>query len=264
MKIILYSDLHLEFGTDFMPPKDSLADLMILAGDIIVLNDFEPLDKFLKGWNKPVLYVTGNHEHYTKKPMRQTNGKFGNIEKCIGRLTIDYPNVRFLDDEAVTIDGINFFGGTMWTDFNKENPIDMMNAYRGMSDFRLIKNGNENLTPQDTVEFHKEYVKKLIAWFETPMEGKRVVISHHAPVYKKDSQYSNSSIKSAFNSLDMVPIIEKYQPTLWVYGHTHEPDFQKIGDTVILSNPRGYPLRQPNIRKAECEGFDENGIFIMI
>ena len=35
MKIITYSDLHLEFGTDFMPLADSCADLMILAGDII-------------------------------------------------------------------------------------------------------------------------------------------------------------------------------------------------------------------------------------
>ena len=30
MKIISYSDLHLEFGTDFSPPLDTDADLMIL------------------------------------------------------------------------------------------------------------------------------------------------------------------------------------------------------------------------------------------
>ena len=29
MKIITYSDLHLEFGTDFLPPTDSDADLMV-------------------------------------------------------------------------------------------------------------------------------------------------------------------------------------------------------------------------------------------
>jgi hypothetical protein len=35
----------------------------------------------------------------------------------------------------------------------------------------------------------------------------------------------------AFNSLDMILVIEKYQPALWVYGHTHECDDQMIGKT---------------------------------
>ena len=61
MKIITYSDLHLEFGTDFRPPGNRDADLMILAGDIITFRDFEPLGRFLDGWSKPVLYVAGNH-----------------------------------------------------------------------------------------------------------------------------------------------------------------------------------------------------------
>jgi len=43
MKIITYSDLHLEFGTDFKPPKNSDANLMILAGDIITFRNFELL-----------------------------------------------------------------------------------------------------------------------------------------------------------------------------------------------------------------------------
>lgn len=69
MKIINYSDLHLEFGTDFRPPRNSDADLMILAGDIITFRDFAPLGRFLEKWKKPMLYVAGNHEYYTKCPM---------------------------------------------------------------------------------------------------------------------------------------------------------------------------------------------------
>ena len=47
MKIITYSDLHLEFGTEITPSKDSDADLMILAGDVITFKDFSPLDKLI-------------------------------------------------------------------------------------------------------------------------------------------------------------------------------------------------------------------------
>jgi len=56
MKIIIYSDLHLEFGTEFQPPADSKADLMILAGDIISFRDFRPLERLLDGWNKERAY----------------------------------------------------------------------------------------------------------------------------------------------------------------------------------------------------------------
>jgi predicted phosphodiesterase len=41
MKIISYSDLHLEFGSSFMPPADTDADVMILAGDIITCKDYK-------------------------------------------------------------------------------------------------------------------------------------------------------------------------------------------------------------------------------
>jgi Icc-related predicted phosphoesterase len=51
----------------------------------------------------------------------------------------------------------------------------------------------------------------------------------------------------------MIPIIEKYQPDLWVYGHTHFDDDRKLGATRIISNPAGYK----NYR--EVYGFDPNG-----
>ncbi len=64
LKIITYSDLHLEFGIKFQLSKNSDADLMILSGDIITSNTCDYLLDFLKGWDKPVLYVMGNHEYY--------------------------------------------------------------------------------------------------------------------------------------------------------------------------------------------------------
>ena len=76
MKIITYSDLHLEFGTDFIPPSDSCVDLMILAGDIIVFKNHRPLSHFLQGWNKTILYVAGNHEYYSNTPIARENALF--------------------------------------------------------------------------------------------------------------------------------------------------------------------------------------------
>ena len=43
-----------------------------------------------------------------------------------------------LCDQGVTLDGVNFFGGTMWTDFNGSNPLDMQIASEQINDFELI------------------------------------------------------------------------------------------------------------------------------
>ena len=109
MKIIIYSDLHLEFGIDFKPPKDSDADVMILAWDIITFCNYQPLGKFLARWDKPGIFVAGNHEFYTN--MHEEATKF---QEWFAKA---HPNVNFLQDSSITIDEIHFFGGTMWADF---------------------------------------------------------------------------------------------------------------------------------------------------
>jgi hypothetical protein len=68
-------------------------------------------------------------------------------------------------------------------------------------------------------------------------------------------------LQPAFNSLDMIEVIEKYQPNLWVYGHTHECDDQMLGSTRIISNQRGYPKSRIGF---ECEGFDPGGVLTEI
>src|SRR5260370_22736970 len=71
MRIITYSDLHLEFGSGWMLPPDANGDGMILAGDIITIRDYDPLDQLLRKVKKPVLHLTGNHQYYTRRPMNE-------------------------------------------------------------------------------------------------------------------------------------------------------------------------------------------------
>lgn len=251
MKIIAYSDLHLEFGARFILPPDSHADVLILAGDVITFKDYTPLAELLEGWNKPVLYVTGNHEYYGAAAMPEAETAFR------AWLQTHYPNVRLLQNEVVSIDGVHFFGGTMWTDFSHANPLAMQVAQQQINDFRLIQTApGKRLLPEDTVELHSQFVRELVRWFESPLTGPRVVVTHHAPVINPQTQYGASPLQPAFNSLDMIALIEQFQPALWVYGHTHECDRQKIGGTQILSNQRGYPR---STAEFECRGFDKEG-----
>lgn len=252
MKILTFSDLHLEFGSKLRAPIDSDADLMILAGDIIVCSDFKPLRKFLEGWTKPVIYIAGNHEHYNMSSHADNLSLlYWNGQPSV----LDKASWEFLGeaDFCTRIEGVNFFGGTMWTDFNKGNPLDMLRAQVSMNDYRKIKYWDNALTPQDTIYMHNKFKEALIKWFETPMDGARVVISHHAPVHNPKTKYVKSSeLYHAYVCTDMLEIIEKYQPALWCYGHTHECDDQMIGKTRIISNQGGYPGERP-------EGFCKDG-----
>ena len=256
MKIISYSDLHLEFGGGFQRPSKIDADVMILAGDIITFRDYTPLHHFLADWEKPVLFVAGNHEYYTNTPMAAEDSKFR------AWLSDKHPNVTFLQDEAITIDGVHFFGGTMWTDFNQCNEKAMLEAMASINDYRLIKQRESiALTPSMTVKLHEAFVGKISQWFERSLIGPKVVISHHAPVVNPNTKYGNSPLMPAFNSLDMLALIDKYQPALWVYGHTHECDNHNRGKTEIISNQLGYPNRAGGF---ECQGFDPGGLPVNI
>ncbi len=139
MRIITYSDLHLEFGPAWKFRPDANVDVMILAGDIITLRDYGPLDRLLRTWKKPVLYVTGNHEYYTQKPMNEEDKDFR------AWLESEHPQVKLLLDEEAVVGDVNFFGGTMWTDFNGGDLRAMKIAQDQMNDFRLIRNPDRTL-----------------------------------------------------------------------------------------------------------------------
>jgi Icc-related predicted phosphoesterase len=170
--------------------------------------------------------------------------------------------VKLLLDEEVSIGGVNFFGGTMWTDFNGGDLRAMETARSQMNDYRLICNPDETpFTPADSIALHKNFASKLLNWFGKNLSGPRAVISHNAPVINPNSKYKGGPLTPAFNSQDMVGIIETHQPALWVYGHTHECDDQMIGRTRIISNQLGYP---GSLGGFECKDFDEAGLPVEI
>lgn len=157
MKIITYSDLHLEFGSNFKPPKNSDADLMILAGDIITFKNFKPLSDFLSDWSKPVLYITGNHEYYTRHPMDAGEQAFKDY------IATNHPNITWLNNSYFSLNDIHFFGGTMWTDFNKSDTAAVQNARNAMNDFlQIIMPNGQRLTTYDTIKMHEDFKEKLV------------------------------------------------------------------------------------------------------
>jgi predicted MPP superfamily phosphohydrolase len=130
MKIAVYSDLHLEFQ-DWAPPADLQVDVVVLAGDIYPGE--EGVEWAKKSFDRPVIYVAGNHDYWNGKDYRYT------LEKL--RKVAEGSHVHFLHNDAVVIDGWRFVGSTLWTDFklNGQQPLSMLDARQMMNDFKNIR-----------------------------------------------------------------------------------------------------------------------------
>lgn len=242
MKIAYASDLHLEFCKYQLQKPEDPETTLILAGDITPISklnkemdyswsyDSGILDFFYEATNyfKNVIYVAGNHEFY--------GGELEDI-KLLKKLLSPCKNLHILNNEFLELDGIKFFGGTMWTNYDNEDPLLEMNASRLMNDYQCIG----DLTPQTAKwEFYK-FNNKLN---EIRDQNIDVVISHHAPSYQCTSpKYADNKYNGLYcSNVDVSNI--KY----WIYGHLHGGLCIEQDGCQILNNTRGYPRE---------DGFDE-------
>lgn len=233
----LISDVHLEFGNyDIVPMDGDEETILVLAGDIttgVKHKDFvtDACKQF-----KEVIYIHGNHEYY--------RNEYHSVIRKWRKIADEIDNLHFLFDESIILDGIRFFGGTMWTDFYNSDWFAMYNAKQNMGCFHAIKleeaKRYRKLQPADTVRFHNEYRRKLESELSQDFDGKTVVISHHMPTYDcVCDPYKTSPLNPAFHA-NMEDILGKYNIDYWFYGHTHTSQQFNLGDTVLVNNSRGY------------------------
>lgn len=260
MKIAYCSDLHLEF--DDYPDLDSVepADVLILAGDCFLANDFKrhPIFdsrvlpqgsarlyrairyvEFLKDRLKTfgrIILVAGNHEYYTARH-HVTDDVMRSLSTIDSRIT-------FLQRESFDIDGVRFIGATMWSDFDKGNPLTMYDAKSNMNDFVKItfKDGEtyRRFGPGDAARIHSDHKRWI---FDTAKESQLpcVVVTHHAPSFESiPEQFWRSSLNGAYASELSYDILSTPQIKAWVHGHVHVETTYPIGDAVVYANPRGY------------------------
>ena len=239
--ILVWSDLHLEFGKFESPTIDR--DVLVLAGDIhieyraanFILNQLQYGD---------VIYVLGNHESYNSVllDIRQTWAKIIQPDTNKNAKRLGYPgHFYFLDDDTVTINDVTFIGATLWSDFRNGNPISMMDAKSGISDYTCIYHGSDDshrlITPDDTLHIHRTSKEFIETHLRCP--GRKVVVTHHLPsfqsIYEKFHEDDNGSFASNLDQL-----MYDYQPELWIHGHTHFSMDYMIDKTRIVCNPRGY------------------------
>lgn len=270
MKIIIASDLHLEFysrqntndlarltDTGIPIPLDPLvlessdADVLVLAGDIVTLCNrasVEWLKEFADTrFKRPVFYVLGNHEFYGSEFNEARHG---------AKHFFSGSNINLLDNETSEMDGVRFIGSTLWSDYqaagNQMRSMDEADLRLNDTQRILIRDEDERERSFGALDAHAEH-QIARAFIESelakPFAGKTVVVTHHAPsiTYGRHPDYETDLLTGAFAS-----DLESYFPSvdLWIWGRTHASVDRQMGRTRLVSNQRGYP------RQAVPGGYD--------
>lgn len=265
------SDLHLEFLDIELPG----GHILLLAGDTLLAgplrehrNDAtnralrkrftrfakEELSKYDK-----VFVVLGNHEHYREiiEDVPVLLREF---------LAEDAPNATLLDDSAEIYEGVQFVGSTLWATYGFGTYAGW-EIGRNMNDCKLIQTkapllepgaekGVRNafyphgpnwraLTVNDINERHTEAQRFLKKALRSSREQQMpaIVITHHAPSYlSKTEQFKHldNGMDEAYYSNQHALIEENPHIMAWIHGHTHDGSHYRIGETLVVSNQRGY------------------------
>jgi Icc-related predicted phosphoesterase len=254
MKVALASDIHLEFGAIELENTQS-ADVLILAGDIcqaVDVNHDTTMGRTCQTFFKQVsdrfprvIYIMGNHEHY--------QGDYARSRERLQKMLDNHgcQNVHLLEKDTVTIDDVTFVGGTLWTDFNREDSLCMWHAGRSMNDYKICKNSSRGiagggyagrLQPEDTLADHKAMLDYIRIVTEGQEDKKFVLAVHHAPsslsvaACYKDDLLMNGNFYTDLSEF----ILDRPQIRLICHGHMHNVSDYEIGTTRVVCNPRGY------------------------
>lgn len=253
MRCYYLSDLHLEarqFGMAL--PK---GDVLIIAGDLCHARCLDPartdrysieqrgrakrvIDEALRKFAH-VLLIAGNHEHY--------DGVFEDTAELLRR---HLPGVTVLDNEAVEIDGLRFFGSTLWSDLSHHNEAEVTAIRKGMGEYFFVKTRGDpdqplaKLRPADTHRAHEIAWARLREAVTAEPHRQTVVVTHHAPSrLGLNPRFAGNGLDPAYASnlddeitaFDNVPV--------WVHGHTHIAKTYRIGRTTVRSNALGFAAK---------------------
>jgi predicted phosphodiesterase len=107
MKILAISDTHnkhLQIPSRFIENSDNSVDTIVHAGDVSSRGYKGEIIDFLKWYNelnfKNKILIAGNHDFYFEE------GK----PEDIAAMLAEYPNITYLNDSGVEIDGVKFWG----------------------------------------------------------------------------------------------------------------------------------------------------------
>lgn len=265
MKIHYVSDLHFEIHGNHVVPSfitGTKDEILVVAGDTVSVNHLHPsktdaeargvrkrFRKFLEqvsGFSK-IVFLLGNHEFYFWDFLT-TRYLFECFlyEDC----ALDRDQFVLLECGELEINpDVILLGATLWTDFDKANPIAMQSCQQGMNDYRNISVGKDTkLKAGDTLALHRYTLDWLGQKADENSHRRVIVATHHAPSrLSLNKGYNRANTMHAYYSDLSDFILDRPQISDWIHGHTHIQDSYDIGTTKVHSLARGYKMYSQDV-----------------
>jgi hypothetical protein len=230
-------------------------DLVVMAGDIDLdeggIAYAGQISTFL---GVPVVYVMGNHEPYRGRDLELLVPKLAETARATSG------QVTFLENESVTFDiggrRLHVLGCCLWTDYRLNGTDDlqvaeaMREAADNLSDHVLIRQGVDRFSPAMARQRHglsRAWLAREVARIRETEGGAAdiIIVTHHAPIPGANPpQFRDGKLAPAFAS-DLRTEILDWQPTAWIWGHTHYSMQAQVGRTRLISAQRGYICDEP-------------------
>jgi len=205
-------------------------DILIHAGDATFWGDMKETETFLKWYGelnfKHIIFTPGNHDRYFEQ------------NPTDARKMCEDNNVILLNHEAITLEGIKFFGSPYTPWYNDY----AFNRARTLSESML----------------------RRIPWIKddwaTMPEDINVLITHGPPLYILDelTTFQGTPLGQFLGCADLRDAVERIRPDLHFFGHIHQGHGQKHQEGISFYNVAictwiGGPLNPVTILDYELE-----------
>ncbi|TAV50228.1 hypothetical protein ELI30_18860 [Rhizobium leguminosarum] len=241
MRAWILSDLNVHIFRTGWSGNAPDADVCICAGNVKaggLIGGVEWLSQNICP-HMPVIFVPGNVDFFGSS-IRE------DIAAALERMR-SQPNLKILMGSSINLDGVDFFGDTLWTDFSLLGDLkgSMRAAGERLRDYREIRASRQpfkRFNPSSARKLHLES-RDRIEDFLSRKRGKcTVMITHFAPsAFSLPAGWETDAIAPSLAS-NLERLIVEFQPTVWIHGHVHSCCDYWIQQTRVLCNSRGYPF----------------------
>jgi hypothetical protein len=229
MQLQLLSDLHLELAPGYHPVANPQADITVVAGD---LGHSPDVLERLADWPTPILFVPGNHEY--------DHQDFDEAEEEL-RETASVLGMRYLNNDALLVDGVRFLGTTRWCDFDLLGPERRDECMR-TADYYFRVMGTARYGRLFGPDEARDVGLAQRAWLQEQLR-------QPCSVPTADPRYGLAKSTAAFcnDDEDLIPLAD-----LWLHGHLHCPHDYAVHNgrptpTRVVCNPRGYAKQDEHL-----------------
>jgi len=237
----LISDLHVEtWPTEFDWTYQATSPVCVVAGD--VTRDPDILVRTLKHLGKcyqAVFYIDGNDEHYSQ--LEDLGHSYSDLHRRLRRI----PNVVYLQDNVVIVDGVAILGTNGWWGFDFDLGIDPeQSAQWAQERYCISESATKGIARMSNTD--STYMISSVAKLQTHKEVQKIVmVTHTVPdpaLIAHDIDLEGTMrFNTMGNRLMMQAMAADTENKLhtWCFGHYHGSVDQVRSGIRFVNNCRG-------------------------